>query len=175
MLVVTSKPSSLSRTLAAWDCPIAFGVVLRWLSLLPKLCNHKLSSEILRLCANFCKLAHMAKCTAPTLELPCSIALNNAQIFSYHQWQVGNDSLVYTSWRIWPPPHIFPWYYFGQASIISQGLFHPSPTSSNRYTLLLQQVTQEDTLTTESVHHLPPRQYIHCTCTLWRSWEVWVQ
>ena len=72
------------------------------LSLLPKLCDPQLSLGILRQCASFCILAHLAQCSPPTpavLELLANFdddMLHCPELnFSFHQWQVGKHSSVF--------------------------------------------------------------------------------
>ena len=119
------------------------------LSLLPKLCDPQLSLGILRQCASFCKLAHLARCTPPTsavLELlanfdndvlhcleQCTelqltpMASRQAQL-SFRHGGFGLRSLFSHATAA----------FIASASISLSGAFLHPPPNSHIYSLLLQ-------------------------------------
>ena len=144
------------------------------LSLLPKLCDPQLSSGILRQCASFCKLAHLARCTPPTpavLELfanfdndvlHCLEQCTEHQFSSMASWQAqlsfrhggfGLRSLFSHATAA----------YIALASISLSGAFPPTTEFNHLQTAIAmfnQQVTEGEALTTVSVLLSPPRQHL---------------
>ena len=119
------------------------------LSLLPKLCDPQLSLGILRQCASFCKLAHLARCTPPTpavLELFANV--DNDVLHCLEQC----TELQLSSMASW------------QAQLISlSGAFPPTTEFTHLQTAIAmfnQQVTEGEALTTVSVLLSPPRQHL---------------
>ena len=144
------------------------------LSLLPRLCNPQLSLGILRQCASFCKLAHLARCTPPTsavLELlanfdndvlhcleQCTelqlspMASQQAQL-SFRHGGFGLRSLFSHAAAA----------YIASASISLSGAFPLTTEFTHLQTAIAmfnQQVTEGEDLTTVSVLLSPPRQHL---------------
>ena len=144
------------------------------LSLLPKLCDPQLSLGILKQCASFCKLAHLARCTPPTsavLELlanfdndvlhcleQCTelqltpMASRQAQL-SFRHGGFGLRSLFSHATAA----------FIASASISLSGAFPPTTEFTHLQSAIAmfnQQVTEGEALTMVSVLLSPPRQHL---------------